>query len=281
MGVPTILKTAEPSLTTQALQRLEQLRVEQDALRQQLAEERRQQAVQVQEAVRANEELRDHIRRIKESTTGQTLEAAQQATSIWQPPSVDQAYIEVEELEQARTSKQDIYRVAEEAQRIASHQSTTRAEDSKELYDRHVGDRLAALNSNRAAQASLQQRIIAAQEELGVLLGARKVRDDKLQAAVDAQTAQENREYAAACLIQRTWRRYKIGHPMPKLELKEPGKKGKKGGKGEKDGRSSPKKGGAKGKGNSSPKKKGEKKASTGKAKGSSSPKAKTKAKAK
>lgn len=51
-----------------------QLRVEQDALRQQLAEERRQQAVQVQEAVRANEELRDHIRRIKESTTGQTLE---------------------------------------------------------------------------------------------------------------------------------------------------------------------------------------------------------------
>lgn len=101
------------------------------------------------------------------------------------------------------------------------------------------------------------------------------------QAAVDAQTAQENREYAAACLIQRTWRRYKIGHPMPKLELKEPGKKGKKGGKGEKEGRSSPKKGGAKGKGNSSPKKKGEKKASTGKAKGSSSPKAKTKAKAK
>lgn len=55
-------------------------------------------------------------------------QAAQQATSIWQPPSVDQAYIEVEELEQARTSKQDIYRVAEEAQRIASHQSTTRAE---------------------------------------------------------------------------------------------------------------------------------------------------------
>lgn len=54
-------------------------------------------------------------------------------------------------------------------------------QDSKELYDRHVGDRLAALNSNRAAQASLQQRIIAAQEELGVLLGARKVRDDKLQ----------------------------------------------------------------------------------------------------
>ena len=53
-----------------------QLHVEQDALKQQLAEERRQHAVQVQEAVRANDELREHIRRIRGSAAGQTAQAS-------------------------------------------------------------------------------------------------------------------------------------------------------------------------------------------------------------
>lgn len=54
-----------------------QLRVEQDALKQQLAEERRQHSTQVQEALRANEELKEHVRRIRDSATGQALPSLQ------------------------------------------------------------------------------------------------------------------------------------------------------------------------------------------------------------
>ena len=46
---------------------------------------------------------------------------------------------------------------------------------------------------------------------------------------MDAEQALANRRYAAACLIQRSWRKFKVGQPMPKaVKDKTKGKKGKK-----------------------------------------------------
>ena len=134
-----------------------QLRVEQDALKQQLAEERRQHSVQVQEALRANEELQEHIRRIRGSVAGQASPILHQvsfyqinaklshhhlakrdsfvgrvqvadASSPARTAKEHNAHSEVYRLEQSRMSLQRQHQAAEEVQRAASHQCTTRAE---------------------------------------------------------------------------------------------------------------------------------------------------------
>ena len=57
----------------------------------------------------------------------------------------------------------------------------TGLQDSQQFYDEEVAERLSAFHRNRATQSHLQKRILAAQEELAMLLACRRDREAKLQ----------------------------------------------------------------------------------------------------